>query len=167
MWYLGSSLWFILVSHQPTQLGLTIATGYKRVPISKRGLALIVDMCEEEDFVWVTWVGNKNSPYNNKTHKIPKKTLVDPPTKLEVGTPVQVYWDKDTFRKFWSAVIAEPKTKRKRKRDVETNDGKFFLDYFRYIYLKSYIDHNSSAPQKNKKGKKPAPCKFIDDGKLH
>ena len=48
-------------------------------------------MCEEEDFVWVTWVGNKNSLYNR-------------------------------FRKFLSAVIAEPKTKRS---DIETNDGKF------------------------------------------
>ena len=33
-------------------------------------------------------VGNKNSSYNNKTHKIPKETLVEPPTKLEVGTQV-------------------------------------------------------------------------------
>ena len=85
-------------------------------------------MCEEEGIVWVTWVGNKNSSFNNKTHKIPKETLVDPPTKLEVKTPVQVYWDKDRFRKFWSAVIAEPKrpkTQRKRKREIETNDGIF------------------------------------------
>ena len=87
-------------------------------------------MCEEE-FVWVTWVGNKNSSYNNKTHKIPKETLVDPPTKLEVGTPVQVYWDKDRFRKFWSAIIAEPKLQ-KRKRVVETTDGKLT---FIYLYI--------------------------------
>ena len=40
------------------------------------------------------WWG-KNSSYNNKAHKIPKEILVDPPTKLEVGTPVQMYWDKD------------------------------------------------------------------------
>ncbi|CAI8034437.1 hypothetical protein GBAR_LOCUS19386 [Geodia barretti] len=40
-------------------------------------------MCEEEGFVWVTWVEKKNSSYNNKTHKIPKETLVDPPAKLE------------------------------------------------------------------------------------
>ena len=85
--------------------------------------------------MWVTWVGNKNSSYNNKTHKIPKETLVEPPTKLEVGTQVQVYWDKDRFRRFWSAIIAEPKEPkmpRNRKSDVETTDGKLT---FMYIHV--------------------------------
>ena len=68
---------------------------------------------ESEEFVWVTWVGNKNSSYNNKTHRIPVETLVNPPRVLSVGTPVQVYWDKDRFRKYWTAVIAKPKVKNK------------------------------------------------------
>ena len=74
---------------------------------------------ESEKFVWVTWVGNKNSSYNNKTHRIP------------VGTPVQVYWDKDRFRKYWTVVIAEPKVKNKGKREASTpttkcnDDGEF------------------------------------------
>ena len=110
-------------------------------------------MCEEEGFVWVTWVGNKNSSYNTKTHKISKETLVDPPAKLEVGTPVQVYWDKDRFRKFQSAVIAEPKKQRKRKRDIETKDGKFLRLLIVYLLKTIYTDHNSRAPQGDRKGK--------------
>ena len=126
MWYLGSSLWFILVSHQPAQLGLV----------------------EQSSFVWVTWVENKNSSYNNKQSR-----------RLEhqykcIGTKIN-------FESFWSAVIAEPKLpkmQRKRKRDIETNNGKF-LEYFSSIF--NYVGHNSSAPQKDKKGGKTAPCKMM------
>lgn len=90
----------------------------------------------EKEFVWVTWIGNKNSTYNNKTHRIPLETLVDPPSNLEVGTPVQVYWNKDRFRKFWSAVIAEPKPPKKIRKGNEKalvtklDDGKLTGNFY-------------------------------------
>ena len=86
-------------------------------------------------------------------------------SKLEVGTQVQVYWDKDRFRKVWSAIIAEPKEPkmpRNRNRDVETTDGKLTFMYI-HVLITIYVGHNSS------KKKKPAAKKRdveTTDGKL-
>ena len=71
-------------------------------------------------------------------------------SKLEVGTQVQVYWDKDRFRKFWSAIIAEPKEPkmpRNRNRDVETTDGKLTFMYI-HVLITIYVGHNSSKKKK-------------------
>ncbi len=46
----------------------------------------------EDKWIWVKWVGNGNSTYNGKTHKVPKDTLVDPTQELKPGDSVIVHW---------------------------------------------------------------------------
>ncbi len=64
-------------------------------------------MCDS--IVWVKWSGNKSKRYDGKVNGMPRESLVNPDSAIEIGNAVDVWWGSGKARKIWhGTVVSEP-----------------------------------------------------------